>query len=88
MEATAVLVLSRKRSQTIVLPTLGITIDLLEIRGNRVRIGIDAPAEVPIYRQEVAQRLESPAADAVNGAGDGHDEVAVAIDRGAAGLVA
>jgi carbon storage regulator len=56
MEATIVLVLSRKRSQTIVLPTLGITIDLLEIRGNRVRIGIDAPADVPVYRQEVAPR--------------------------------
>lgn len=51
------LVLSRKCAQTIVLPTLGITIDLLEIKGNRVRIGIDAPAEVPVYRQEVAERL-------------------------------
>ena len=50
------LVLSRKCAQTIVLPTLGITIDLLEIKGNRVRIGIDAPAEVPVYRQEVAER--------------------------------
>ncbi len=51
------LVLSRKCTETIVLPTLGITINLLEIRGNRVRIGIDAPAEVPVYRQEVAERL-------------------------------
>ena len=51
------LVLSRKCTQTIVLPTLGITIDLLEIKGNRVRIGIDAPAEIPVYRQEVVDRL-------------------------------
>ena len=51
------LVLSRKCTETIVLPTLGITINLLEIRGNRVRIGIDAPAEIPVYRQEVAERL-------------------------------
>ena len=51
------LVLSRKCTETIVLPTLGITINLLEIRGNRVRIGIDAPAEIPVYRQEVAERM-------------------------------
>jgi carbon storage regulator len=53
------LVLSRKCTETIVLPTLGITIDLLEIKGNRVRIGIDAPAEIPVYRQEVADRLRA-----------------------------
>ena len=51
------LVLSRKKSETIVLPTLGITINVLAITGNRVRIGIQAPSEVPVLRQELAERI-------------------------------
>ena len=53
------LVLSRKKTETIVLPTLGITIDVLAITGNRVRIGIQAPSEVPVLRQEVAERISA-----------------------------
>ena len=48
------LVLSRKESDRIVFPTLGITVELLRIRGNTARIGIDAPADVPVLRHELA----------------------------------
>ena len=53
------LVLSRKKSETIVLPTLGITINVLAITGNRVRIGIQAPREIPVLRQEIAERVSA-----------------------------
>jgi carbon storage regulator CsrA len=53
------LVLSRKKTETIVLPTLGITIDVLAITGNRVRIGIQAPSDVLVLRQEVAERISA-----------------------------
>lgn len=53
------LVLSRKKTETIVLPTLGITIDVLAITGNRVRIGIQAPREVPVLRQEIVEPVGS-----------------------------
>jgi carbon storage regulator len=49
------LVLSRKKSQRIVLPSLGVTVEVLEIRGGRVRIGIEAPAEIAVYRQEIVE---------------------------------
>lgn len=47
------LVLSRKETEKLVFPTLGITIEVLRVRGNKTRLGIDAPAEVPVLRQEL-----------------------------------
>jgi len=48
------LVLSRKQNQRILFPNLGIAIEVLHIAGNSVRVGIDAPRELPILREEVA----------------------------------
>jgi carbon storage regulator CsrA len=50
------LVLSRKENEKVVFPTLGISLELLRIQGKSVRIGIDAPDDVPIYRDEIAAR--------------------------------
>jgi carbon storage regulator CsrA len=47
------LVLSRKLNEKIVLPTLGTTIQVLAIKRGVVRLGIDAPPEIPIRRAEV-----------------------------------
>lgn len=51
------LVLSRNREQKIVFPTLEITIEILHIAGNKVRVGINAPADIPVHRHEVAERI-------------------------------
>lgn len=51
------LVLSRARGEQIVIDG-NITVTVLEVRGDKVRLGFDGPAEVPIHRQEVHQRLE------------------------------
>jgi carbon storage regulator len=50
------LVLSRKEGECIVIGR-NIVITVLESRGNRVRLGITAPAETPINREEVFERL-------------------------------
>ncbi len=47
------LVLTRREEQKIVFPTLGIKVDVLRIRGNVVKIGIEAPDNVPIVRDEL-----------------------------------
>lgn len=52
------LVLSRRESEKILFPSLGITVEVLRIQGNRARIGIDAPQDVPILRHEVADLKE------------------------------
>jgi len=48
------LVLTRRETETLLFPTLGITIEVLRIRGNKARLGIDAPAEIPVVRQEIS----------------------------------
>lgn len=52
------LVLSRKPHEQVLIDEGRIIITVLEIRGNRVRLGVQAPGEVPIRRLEV--ELETP----------------------------
>jgi carbon storage regulator len=46
------LVLSRKKNESIVICD-NITITVLEVRGDKVRIGIEAPKNIPVNRQEI-----------------------------------
>jgi carbon storage regulator len=48
----AMLVLSRKKNESIVIND-DITIVVVEIRGDKVRLGVEAPKEVPVHRREV-----------------------------------
>jgi carbon storage regulator len=48
----AMLVLSRKKNESIVINN-DITIVVVEIRGDKVRLGVEAPKEVPVHRREV-----------------------------------
>lgn len=50
------LVLSRRKQESLVIGD-NITITVLGIDGNQVRIGIDAPKDVPVHRTEVAARI-------------------------------
>jgi len=56
------LVLSRKKNESIVINN-DITVVVVEIRGDKVRLGIQAPTDVPVHRREVydaIQRGEAP----------------------------
>jgi carbon storage regulator len=46
------LVLTRKSNQSIVIGD-DIVVTILEIRGDQIRIGISAPREVPVFREEI-----------------------------------
>lgn len=46
------LVLSRKEGESIIIAN-DITITVVGIRGDKVRLGIEAPKDVPVHRQEV-----------------------------------
>ena len=63
------LVLSRKKNESIVINN-DITITIVEIRGDKVRLGIVAPKDVSVHRQEVWEAIHgtsipAPAAVAV-----------------------
>ena len=51
------LVLSRKKNESIVINN-DITIVVVEIRGDKVRLGIEAPREVTVHRQEVYEAIQ------------------------------
>ena len=51
------LVLSRQRDQTIMIGD-DIEITVVDIRGDKVRLGINAPAEVPVHRKEVYDAIK------------------------------
>ena len=51
------LVLSRKKNESIVVNN-DITIVVVEIRGDKVRLGVEAPREVPVHRREVYDAIE------------------------------
>jgi len=47
------LVLSRKEDQKVCFPGLGVTVQVLRVKGSAVRLGVDAPMEVRIIRDEL-----------------------------------
>lgn len=51
------LVLSRKRDEQIVIAD-HITITVVDIRGDKVRLGIEAPRDVSVHRQEVYAAIQ------------------------------
>ena len=53
------LVLSRKPGEQVVISD-GITLTVVEVRGGRVRLAFDAPAQVGIRRAELARRPGEP----------------------------
>ena len=49
------LVLSRHRDESIMIGD-DIVITVVDVRGDKVRLGIDAPTDIPVHRQEVLEQ--------------------------------
>ena len=60
------LVLSRKKNESIVINN-DITIVVVEIRGDKVRLGVEAPKEVPVHRREVYDAIKRNEQSSVEG---------------------
>ncbi len=62
------LVLSRQRDETIMIGD-DIEITVVDIRGEKVRLGINAPPHVPVHRKEVYEAIKREGRTAANGKG-------------------
>ena len=51
------LVLSRHRDESIIIGD-DIVITVVDVRGDKVRLGIDAPTDIPVHRQEVYEAIQ------------------------------
>ena len=56
------LVLSRKKDEKIVIGD-SITLMVIEIRGDKVRLGIDAPRDVTVHREEIYDAIKRESAE-------------------------
>jgi len=59
------LALTRRKGEALIINN-NVEIDILEIRGDQVKIGISAPKEVPIYRKEVYLQIQNENKQATN----------------------
>lgn len=63
------LVLSRKKNEQIVLGD-DVTITVIEIRGDKVRLGVEAPNSLPVHRREVYEAIQQSMKSELKGEND------------------
>ena len=52
------LILTRRVGETLMIGD-DITVTVLSVKGNQIRIGVNAPRELPVHREEVYERIRS-----------------------------
>lgn len=63
------LVLTRKSGESIMIGN-DVVVTVIEVRGDQVRIGIDAPRSVPVHREEIFRQVAAENAAAIKSFSD------------------
>ena len=75
------LILTRRVGETVMIGN-DVTVTVLGVKGNQVRVGVNAPRDVAVHREEIFERIKreeqaeegSTRTAAVNGNGQDHDQ--------------
>jgi carbon storage regulator len=67
------LILTRKVGETLMIGN-EVTVTVLGVKGNQIRVGINAPKSVAVHREEIFERIKLEQAGAANGAQPQHDD--------------
>lgn len=59
------LALTRKKGESLIINN-NIEVTILEVLGNQIKVGIDAPKDVPIYRKEVYIQIQEENKESMN----------------------
>jgi carbon storage regulator len=65
-EETLMLILTRRTGETVMIGN-EVTLTVLGVKGNQVRIGINAPKSVPVHREEIYERIKRELQGDANG---------------------
>jgi len=65
MEA-AMLILTRRVGETLVIGD-DVTVTVLGVKGNQVRLGVNAPRDLPVHREEIYERIQQEKQAAAGG---------------------
>lgn len=67
------LILTRRAGETVMIGS-DVTITVLGVKGNQVRIGINAPKDVAVHREEIYERIQSEKSAAAGKAAEAKEE--------------
>ena len=56
-EAIGMLILTRRVGETVMIGE-EVTVTVLGVKGNQVRLGVNAPKDVPVHREEIFERIK------------------------------